>query len=253
MDFAPKFWLSIFTIVLVIWDWSKEKRLDYLWVFLTGTAIWTLAEAALQVSGARVMPARDLYGVMLPLPISAFLQGIAEGAFVAVFSLFVGDCLRDKQTRTLALSLFFIMVLVLLLGTIFHSAELPVPESPPSRRNILAPRALVFLFCMTLFNIIFWIKYKTYRRRTLTMSVVMLAFVTLWSLQQVYVGERWVETYNTLTGAYTKASFSASVSTLSFDIVFEMLMAYIPFFAIPVMLGWIKNRPQYGGVGEGET
>jgi len=179
--------------------------------------------------------------MMLPLPVSALLQGMAEGAFVAVFSLFAGDRLQNKQTRTIVLFLFFTACVVLLFGAIFRADGMPPLTGPPSRRNILAPRALVFLACMTLFNVIFWFKYKAHRKRALAMAAAMLMLVTLWTLQQVYVGGRWVEIYDAASGAYVKAPFFISLLVMSFDVFFEMIMAYIPFLTLPVMLGGIKD------------
>ena len=242
-NFEQKLWLALFAVLLMLWDVFRQKRYDYFWVFLTGTIIWSLAELSLQTTGARVMPLRELYGAILPLPISTLLQGMAEGAFVAVFGLFVGDRLQNKQTRGFALILLFGICVLLLIRAFFpETTEVSDLIVPPSRRNIFAPRALVFLACMTVFNIIFWIIYKVHQKRILSMALVMVAVVTTWTLEQVLIGSRWVETFNALTGTYQSASAIVTFLVFSFDIIFEMMMAYTPFFAIPILLGKIKSN-----------
>ena len=61
-DFAPKLWLSMLPLGLVLWDSFKEHRLDYAWVMLIGTILWSIAEFAMQVLGVREMPNRELFG-----------------------------------------------------------------------------------------------------------------------------------------------------------------------------------------------
>lgn len=241
-NFAPKFWLCILTLALIGRDIQKEKRFDYLWVFLTGTAIWTSVEIALQATGARVMPLRDLYGLALPTPVSALIQGMAEGAFVAVFSLYVGDRLRRAATRKEALMWLVTAGVVLLIQALLHrSADGVDLLHPSSRRNILAPRALIFLACMVFFNLIFLWRYGAWRKRVMFMVTVMLAVTTLWTLQQVWIGERWVEIAYA-TGVSQPASPLITLLALAFDLIVEMASAYVPFFSLPVMLGLITKR-----------
>lgn len=241
-NFEQKLWLSLFAVFLVCWDVLRQKRADYFWVFLTGTIIWSLAEFSLQTTGARVMPLRVIHDITLPLPVSALLQGIAEGAFVAIFGLFVGDRLRNKQSRGIAMALLIGICLLLLFRAFFpEDTEVSELIIPLSRRNIFAPRALVFLACMTAFNVIFFIGYKAHQKRTFGMVLVMAVVVITWTLEQVLIGSRWVEIYNTSTGAYQNASAAVTSLVFLFDIIFEALMAYTPFFTIPVLLGRIKS------------
>lgn len=111
-DFNMKFLLCLVAGFLVFWDMQKNRRKDYLWVFLFGALTWTFAEVALQAVGTRVMPSRLLFGFALPLPISALLQGVSEGATIAVMGIFVGDRIINAKTRKRALLIFLSVCLL---------------------------------------------------------------------------------------------------------------------------------------------
>ena len=80
-------------------------------------------------------------------------------------------------------------------------------------------------------------------RGGLAMAAVMLLFATLWTIAQVAAGGRWVEV-GTATGGYAAAAPLVSFAGLAFDVVVEIVIAYVPFLALAVGLGLMRDpRP----------
>jgi len=63
-DFGYKLIVSIITILICFYDWkTNDKRLDYFWVFITGTLIFIMAEIGMQFSGTRVLISQLGFGL----------------------------------------------------------------------------------------------------------------------------------------------------------------------------------------------
>ncbi|MBT7190290.1 MAG: hypothetical protein HN916_08865 [Anaerolineae bacterium] len=230
-DFNMKFWLAILTIGLVIWDMRSEHRKEYLWVVGIGFLIWSGAEFILQSLGIREIGNGEFYGIMLPNLIAIPLQGIAEGAAVIIFGLFIGDRIGTKRTRAVALTLLFALVTLILARVIFQDTS-AVPETA-SRRELFAPLPLVFLSLVIFFDVIFWFRYPAFRKRTAMAALVIFSVVTIWTVAQVSTGNRWIE-IATLE-EYQPAPWRLSFFAFAFDVIVEIVFAYLPFFAIPAM------------------
>ncbi len=230
-DFNMKFWLAVLTIALVLWDMRTEHRKEYLWVLGIGFLIWSFAEFTLQSLGIREISNREFYGMTLPNLVAIPLQGIAEGATVIIFGLFIGDRIGAKRTRAAALTLLFVLIGLILGRVLFQTA--PTASVAASRRELFALLPVAFLSLVTLFDIFFWIKYPAFRKRTAMMTLSILVVITIWTIAQVSTGNRWIEVM--VAGQYQPASWMLSFFALAFDVVVEIVLAYLPFFAIPVM------------------
>lgn len=230
-DFSLKFWLAVLTVSLALWDKRTERRNDYLWVLGIGFLIWSFAEFMLQSLGIREMAAREFYGMTLHNLIAIPLQGIAEGAAVIVFGLFIGDRIGTKRTRVAALTLLFALIGLILGRVLFQTT--PTAPIAASHRELFAPLPLVFLSLVTVFDVIFWVKYPAFRKRVAMAALVIFSVVTIWTIAQVNTGNRWIEI--AAIGEYQSASWRISFFAFSFDVIVEIILAYLPFFAIPVM------------------
>lgn len=76
--FELHLYLIIFAILLIIIDWRRFKRKDYLWVLLFGSLILIIMEGFIQFKGVRDIQG-TLYGVEVPTWASVLIMGIAEG------------------------------------------------------------------------------------------------------------------------------------------------------------------------------
>jgi hypothetical protein len=63
-----------------IYDIITKRRLDYVWVFIVGTIIWTGFESFMFFTGARSMPSAVLLGFDIPPIIYIPLMGMSERA-----------------------------------------------------------------------------------------------------------------------------------------------------------------------------
>jgi hypothetical protein len=238
-DFTPKLLIAFITIGMVLWDWRRQRRLDYLWVFVCGSLLWAAAEALLTLQGIRHMPVRSLFGQPLSLTLSWVIQGMSEGAFVAVVGLFVGDRILNRSTRISGLIAGVVVLGTIALAT-FRSRRFLLALEPASRRNLLDSRALLALAVLSLLVIVFYVIRKRWRQRTLMMFGFMVCLATVWSSTQVAVGGRWVEIDSAGYG-YERAGSLITFSALAFDVVVEIALVYVSFLAIPVLLGLLRQ------------
>jgi hypothetical protein len=230
-DFSLKFWLAMLTIALAIWDKRTERRNDYLWVLGIGFLIWSLVEFVLQGLGISEISNPSFYGITLPFFIAIPLQGITEGAAVIIFGLFIGDRIGTKRTRAVALTLLLALVTLVLARVIFQ--DISTVPAAASRRELFAPLPLVFLSLVTIFDIVFWFKYPAFRKRVAMAALVIFIVVTIWTIAQVSTGNRWIEIVSLVE--YQPASWGLSFFAFAFDVIVEIVFAYLPFFAIPAM------------------
>ncbi|MHA1377344.1 MAG: hypothetical protein ACTSRG_03070 [Candidatus Helarchaeota archaeon] len=158
-DFGIKLIMAIITILICIYDWKKNKRYDYFWVFIDGTLIWSTVELVLQLSGTRVIPNKILFGIQIPLWISVPLQGISEGAAIAVYGIFAGDNFADEKNRKLAITIFAIIMSGLFIFSMNTEIKFPnIGLFVPSRRLMFTGTSIVFLGLMVAIVIYFLIK-----------------------------------------------------------------------------------------------
>ena len=98
-NFGFKLISSLICIIVCIIYKVTTKKNDYFWVFITGTLILTLVETLLQISGTRETPEAMLFGWQVPIYLQVLLQGISEGAWIAILGLVFTDLLRGKKVE----------------------------------------------------------------------------------------------------------------------------------------------------------
>ena len=241
LNWNLKLLITIITIITVIYDWKKNDRLDYLWIFLFGTIIWSFVELFLQAAEIRIMPEKFLFGIEIPLLISIPLQGISEGSALAVLGTFAADRIQIKETRKLTIISFVIFLCCLAFVSLRGQVQLPfVGIFVPSRRKLFTISSLVFLTSMVAIDIIFFIKadHKP-RKRAFYLLIVMLTFATIWTVSEWLAGTRWIETGS--FPFYNRAPPLIEFGGLAFDVIIEIVLAYVTFLAIPYMLNLIES------------
>ncbi|GAB4307989.1 MAG: hypothetical protein Kow0069_05860 [Promethearchaeota archaeon] len=241
-DFEAKLVMVAAAFAGVLYDWRRRGRLDYAWTFLFGTATWTLAELVLQTSGVREIHQATLFGAPLPFAASVTLQGASEGAVVAVLGLFCGDRMLEKGSRWRG-------ALVLLLTTAAAATKALLGGPPdrdvggdvPSRREVFAAGPVAFLSVVGALVVAWcWRTDSQTRRRVLAMFVSMVVFAGFWTLAEFVANARWIEVES--AGGLVLAPPALQFGALAWDVVVEIALAYIPFFAVPRVLGLIKSQ-----------
>ncbi len=248
-DFTIKFYFALITILLIIWDIKKKDRLDYLRMLSTGTIMWSLAELFLQLSGTRDFKPAYLFGWELPIYLQLPLQGMVEGAMVAIVCMFFGDRIIDSQKKT-----YWIIGFIILRGLLFwdglrnglvepvYGGEVGVDIT--SRRSMAEPIPLIYLGVMVLIDVKFFRKTKRefpkLHKRGLMLMWLMIVFGSVWTLTEWIAGTRWIE-QGTIESSQHATPLIEFIF-LTFDVVVEISLAYVPFIAIPYLLGHIRKE-----------
>lgn len=238
-DSTTKLILTLVAIAICLYDWKKNKRKDYIWVFIVGTVIWATVEMVQNLSGMRVMPTHVLFGLELPVWAGAILQGTSEGAYVAVIGLFVADRFFLKENRKEGLVGFAI---ILLPSAIHLMAEGIQPiGTPTSQRLMFTPTSFIFLGAMILISVIWLVRTNSeFRRRGIYMYVGMVILAIVFTVFEVVGGARWIG-----IGPFASpvpADMLISIGALSYDVFIEIAAAYVPFLVIPCVFRLIKPK-----------
>lgn len=242
-NFEVKLWYLLGVAVLVWLDWRRHRRVDYLRVLRTGTIVWSLAELVLQVTGTRVLTPVFMFGWPVPLPVQVVLKGAVEGAGVAIFCLFFSDRVIDGEPaeRWTWGGIFAGLLLLMLFDAFRHGVQTPAYGGVvPSRRSMFEVGPLLFLAASSAVAV-GWAAttpHPELRRRACAMFGFMLIFGTVWTLAERAAGTRWIEVGE--FGASRHAPAWLEIAALAFDVVLEIAVAYLTFFAIPVMRGKIR-------------
>ena len=101
--------------------------------------------------------------------------------------------------------------------------------------------ALLFLGVAIFFDVFFLVKFKNHRQRALLAFTSIVVLASIWTVAQVLTGNRWVEITNSLTGAVVRAPGSVHLLVLAYDVLVEIGLVYLPFFAIPVVFKLIDR------------
>jgi hypothetical protein len=213
----------------------------------TGTIFWASAELALQLSGIRDFDPMYIFRWEIPLWIQIPIQGITEGAFVAVTCMFIGDRIIESKKyqgiRKYRWDLIFSCLLFLLVLDIFKEGiKIPnVGGDVSSRRSMLEVAPLIFLSAMVIIDIIFFKKADpNTKKRGIYLLALMIIFSAVWTISEVISGNRWIEVGN--PPIFERANPFLEFIMLTFDVVVEIALAYIPFLAIPYFLGHIQSK-----------
>ncbi len=242
-NFEIKLIMTLAAILVCLYDYKKNKRYDYFWVFFFGALVWTSVEIVLQIKSTRIIDPSTLLGAELPLFFSAMLQGTSEGAAIAILGVYFGDNLMKKTARIKTAVIFAALIgLVLFIGFWNAPSVKNIGGDVISRRDMFTSESIIFIAIMSLIALVwFWRGSSLERRRGLFMYLSMAIFATFWTIGEVFSNSRWIEIGE--NGILQRAPLSIEVFALSYDIFVEIALIYVPFLAIPYMLKLIKVPP----------
>jgi len=251
-DFGAKLIMGLLALIACIYDWKKNERMDYLWIYIFATVIWAASELLLQLSGTRVFQEKDFFGIDIThaIYLTVILQGMSEAALVTTIGIFFGDRIKNKDTRKrwIVIYLIFLSGFVLLyLRNGINFASVPEGDlSIPSRRDMFPLLANIFIAIMCAIAIIWFIKADSEtRKRGLFTYLIMASFIAWWTLMEWLSGQRWIEVGNLTNGVYSNLSRAdpfVEFLALAYDYMVEVSLIYIPFIAIPYWLNLIKSN-----------
>jgi hypothetical protein len=244
-EYDFKILFAVLAALVAITDWKWKRRKDYFWVFLTGFILWTSIEFILNLTGIRDMPNRYLFGNIIPIWVSVPLQGLSEGVSVGIFGLFITDLYIDKKMRKFSLIIFVFITILLFFIMFSHGIYTPnVGGDVPSRREVFPLWSLFIPILIA--PAIYWFIITDDRSRTrgLYMFITMFILGCIWYTFYWLSGQRWVEigiknpdgTYSNLR----RADLIIELIVIVYNALVEIALIYMPFLAIPYLLGLIK-------------
>ncbi len=243
-NYETKLGFTIVSVIICLYDWKKNNRKDYIWIFLIGATIWTFVELLAHSSGNRVMTPPFLFGAAIPRLFGALLQGTFEGAFMSVLGVMFGDRLIDVETRKKYLVIFVGILSLIFLSSILRWVPAKnIGGNVSSRRRMFGFGGTIFFLTIVAMNLIWlWKKAnKIQRRRVIFMFTVMLLITTVWTIGEYLANTRWIEVGiapDNLRQAPPIIEFAA----LNYNNVIEFASAYVIFIIIPYELGLIREK-----------
>ena len=178
-NFEYKLYMSLAGFVVCLLDKKFKKRNDYFWVFLTGTIIWTTVEIVLKQTGTRDIKQAFLFDTQIPFFVGALLQGMSEGAVIALIGIGFGDYVLDDETRKWGIVAFIsFLAYTCIRVLVYRVADKNIAGVVASRRDMFTPASLLFLACMILIGIAWFFKTnERSRKRGLMMVLILIVFV----------------------------------------------------------------------------
>lgn len=247
-NFEIKFFMIVAAFVFCIYDFKKNKRLDYFYIFLVGTLIWGTVELSLVLNGTRDFNDVSLFEIQLPAIVSAYIRGASEGAVIALIGIGFGDRFIPKKNRNRT-AIYFLFFMGLIAWSIFsgNPSMRDIGGEVASRRAVFTLVSVSFLAISTLFSLVWYFKLENSRmkKRALFMFLTLVLFATVWTVFEVVANARWVEIGS--EGSYTRAPVAIEFLVLAYDVVIEIGFCYMPYLAIPSLCGWISNKAKQNG------
>lgn len=251
-DWGLKFITSIIAIIVCIYDYKvNERRLDYFWVFLSGTIIWGAVELSMQLTGGRVFQEKYFFGLNVTsmLWFTIPIQGMSEAGAIAIMGMYFGDRIMSNEARKKNITIFalFLLFFLLMLRGGISYANVDVGGKVPSRREMFSLNSVVGVVILISPAIYWLIKTDSEsRKRGLYMILIMTIWAFWWNFLSWLTGQRWIEvgiknsdgTYSNLRRADELLEFWALV----YNSIFEIVLVYAPFLAIPNLLKLIKPK-----------
>lgn len=250
-DWGRKLITAILAILVCIYDYKKnEKRLDYFWVFLTGTLIWSAVELSMQLTGGRVLQEKYLFGLNVTnfLWLTIPIQAMAEAGAIAIMGMYFGDRIMNKETRktNVIIFSFFLAYFLLMLRNGINYNNVDVGGEVPSRREMFSLNAIIGV-AIIISPAIYWLitTDSESRKRGLYMILVMTIWASWWNYLSWLTGQRWIEVgIKNPDGSYSnlrRADPFLEIWAFVYNTLFEIVLVYAPFLAIPYLLGLIKS------------
>jgi len=221
---------GIFSIGLCLDDYVMNNSFDCFIILFYSTLIWTVIEFLLHITNTRCIKPMIFYysndnSQVVPHYVGLFLQGFQEGGCITTIGLYFGDRLNSfNHVIFLHTLIIFILVNV---GIKKMSTE------RNSVRQVNTITSLVTMSTVTICNIKTLYEHQQHLYRQLTMFFVMIYVSSWWTFAVWYKGFRSVEVHmkdNRDQYIVKKNDVCDTFLVLSYDVIFEIAMAYVFFY-----------------------
>ena len=237
-DFATnantKLYYGLFTFVLCFEEYITTNRTYCFHIMTNATIIWTIIEFFLHYSNTRIIKPMYLnyhnYSVQLPTNIGIFLQGFQEGGCITTIGLYFGDRLYIYKYC------FFLHVLILFITMNVLIKTKRAGQS--SKRHVNSASSLSLMGAITIYDILILYRNPLHFQRQMKMLFVMIYVCSFWTTAVWYKGFRKVKVYTpNHNNVYIskKNNYIDTFIVLSYDIIFEIGMAYLYFYNISII------------------
>jgi len=235
-DFATKANTKInyclFSIGLCLDDYITNNSIDCFIILSYSTLIWTFIEFVLHISNTRRIKPMVFYyskdnSQVVPHYLGLFLQGFQEGGCITTIGLYFGDRLFSFN------HLIFLHILITFIVINVYNKKTSSERN--STRQVNTTGSLITMSAVTLCNLKTLYEHQQYFYRQLSMFFVMIYVSAWWTVSVWCKGFRTVDVY--IKDQYDqyiikKYSLYDTFIVLSYDVIFEIAMAYLFFFNV---------------------
>lgn len=235
-DFATKANTKInyclFSIGLCLDDYITNNSIDCFTILSYSTLIWTFIEFALHISNTRKIKPMVFYyskdnSMVVPHYLGLFLQGFQEGGCITTIGLYFGDRLYSFN------HLIFLHILITFIVINVYNKKTSYERN--SIRQVNTTGSLITMSAVTLCNLKTLYEHQQHFYRQLSMFFVMIYVSAWWTVSVWCKGFRTVDVY--IKDQYDqyiikKYSLYDTFIVLSYDVIFEIAMAYLFFFHV---------------------
>jgi hypothetical protein len=247
-DFATngnaKLLYGVISSILCIDDYISNNSTDCFTILTGSTIVWTIVELCLHMTNTRKINPMYVYvfdkTYQLPNYAGIILQGFQEGGVITTIGLYYGDRLHTTY------SLIHLHLLILLgSGTILMRTK---STQIASKRQINTMGSICFIGSITFYNIMCIYYYPEHIQRQISMFFTMIYFCSIWTFFSWYKGFRTIQVHiknpkfclETITGSSDSLQeylikpvhLLDTFLILSYDILFEIGIAYLFFYNI---------------------
>lgn len=252
VDFNLKFFLVIALTAIVLYDWRRNKRLDYLLIALI-CASGTPVEAYVQLTGRRVIQTSHLFGMKLPFLLQLIIQSLADSSFDVVLMLFFADRMMKEKTRKNA-RIGLIVVMILWLAVLFSNG-IQTPDyggEVASRRVISGTGELAVVLTVAFIASQFFFTENKYllatpssddKRRGFYLLSLLIVYGAVGTLGMYLSGQRWVEIG--VEGSTQHAPLFVELLGFAYNFTFEYAFMYMIPYTVAVGLKIISAKKQH--------
>lgn len=230
-DFATngnrKILYFLFSLFLCWEEYISFKSLDCLKLLFGSSIIWSFIEFLLHTTNTRIIKPMYIGFGKNKRKINNYLgiclQGLQEGGFITTFGLYFADRLFHIKYFIL-LHLFIIFIIL----NIFFRKN----EDKLSKRQINTNNSIFLMLSCTLYNLKMIYQYPQHNIRQFKMFFIMIYVSSIWTFFVWLNGFRKVEILIKNQNNYInkKITHFDSFCILTYDIVFEIAIAYLTFY-----------------------